>query len=119
MDLERYQQRLQALERELAGRIARDIASARDTTDDQTDPSDRSVVDELRDEYYGLAETDSEILAQVRAALGRLEDGTFGQCVVDGEPIAAPRLEAVPWTPYCIRHQEQLEAVTGMRTPRA
>ena len=119
MDLERHRQRLQTLERELEERIARDIASARDTTDDQTDPSDRSVVDELRDEYFGLAETDSEILAHVRAALGRLDDGTFGQCVVDGEPIAEPRLEAVPWTPYCIRHQEEQEAASGMRTPRA
>ena len=49
-------------------------------------------------------------LEHIRDALQRIEDGTFGRCVVDGEPIEKKRLEAVPWTPYCLKHQEQLEA---------
>ena len=46
-----------------------------------------------------LAETDSAILAQVRAALARIADGTYGRCTVDGGPIDEKRLESVPWTP--------------------
>jgi RNA polymerase-binding transcription factor DksA len=119
MDTARYRQRLLALERELDARIARDVAAAHDTREDQPDPGDQGVVDELREGYLGLAETDSEILANVRAALGRIDAGTFGLCAVDSEPIPEARLDAVPWTPYCVRHQEELEAVEGLRTPRS
>jgi DnaK suppressor protein len=119
VDTETYRQRLVAIERELVERIERGVAAVRDTADDQGDPGDQSVVHELRDEFFGLAETDSEILANVRAALGRIDAGTFGLCLVDAEPIASARLDAVPWTPYCIHHQEQLEAASQMRTPRA
>jgi hypothetical protein len=34
----------------------------------------------------------------------RVEDGTFGTCVVDGGRIEEQRVEAVPWTPYCLKH---------------
>ena len=41
-------------------------------------------------------------LVLVDAAVARLEDGTFGTCVRCGKPIAAARLEALPWAAYCI-----------------
>ena len=44
----------------------------------------------------GLAE-----ITQIRAALARIEDGTYGACVRCGEPIAEARLDALPWTPLC------------------
>ena len=53
----------------------------------------------------------------MRAALRRIEDGTYGRCVVDGEPIDQPRLEAVPWTPYCLKHQSELEERAATGTP--
>jgi RNA polymerase-binding transcription factor DksA len=42
-------------------------------------------------------------ISQIRAALRRIEDGTYGQCVRCGEDIAEPRLDAIPWTPLCRR----------------
>jgi RNA polymerase-binding protein DksA len=41
-------------------------------------------------------------LALVDDALERLATGTFGTCVRCGRPIAANRLEALPWAPRCI-----------------
>src|SRR5262245_4576779 len=41
-------------------------------------------------------------LALVDAALERLAAGTFGTCVRCGQPIAAERLESLPWAPRCI-----------------
>jgi RNA polymerase-binding transcription factor DksA len=32
--------------------------------------------------------------------------------VVDGAPIEEKRLEAVPWTPYCLKHQQLLEGAS-------
>jgi len=46
----------------------------------------------------------------VEEALARIDAGTYGLCVVDGESIDAKRLEAMPWTPYCLKHQTSLEA---------
>jgi RNA polymerase-binding transcription factor DksA len=54
---------------------------------------------------------------QVREALGRVAAGTFGTCVVDGGPIEEARLEAVPWTPYCLKHERRLAAATSPKTP--
>jgi DnaK suppressor protein len=41
-------------------------------------------------------------IAQIRAALGRIEDGTYGICVTCGESIAPARLEALPFAQHCI-----------------
>ena len=46
------------------------------------------------------------MLRNVRAALGRIRDGSYGTCLHCEEEIKPRRLEAVPWTPYCIRCQE-------------
>jgi RNA polymerase-binding transcription factor DksA len=40
-------------------------------------------------------------IAQIRLALGRIADGTYGHCARCGEEIAEARLQAIPWTPYC------------------
>jgi RNA polymerase-binding transcription factor len=49
-----------------------------------------------------LRDRTDQQLALVEAAIDRLDDGTFGTCVRCGQPIAAERLEALPWAPRCI-----------------
>ena len=49
---------------------------------------------------------ESNLLRNVRAALARVADGTYGTCLHCEEDIKPKRLEAVPWAPYCIRCQE-------------
>jgi DnaK suppressor protein len=49
---------------------------------------------------------ESNLLRNVRAALRRIEDGSFGVCVHCDEEISPKRVAAVPWTPYCIQCQE-------------
>ena len=43
-------------------------------------------------------------IALIDDALERMRRGTYGTCVVCGEPIPLERLETLPWTPYCLRH---------------
>lgn len=40
-------------------------------------------------------------LAYLKAAMGRIEDGTFGTCLQCNDPISEARLEAVPYAPLC------------------
>ena len=115
MDVEKYRQRLLVLERELVRKLEREVDAARASAADQPDPGDRSVADELREAYFTLAQSDSQLLTDVRGALRRIEDCAYGRCVVDGGPIEEERLEAVPWTAFCARHKQAVER--PVRTP--
>ena len=43
-----------------------------------------------------------EQLAEVKAALAKFEEGTYGKCEECGKPIAPERLEAVPYARLCV-----------------
>ena len=106
-----YKKRLLELEKTLSASIGRAIAGAREQNIDTAhDSGDSSVAEETASDEFTVAELDSTVLQQVRDALTRIERGTFGTCVVDGGPIETKRLDAVPWTPYCLQHQQLLEA---------
>jgi len=108
MNIEHFKKRLQDKQRELESSLAtlesegRDFGEAevRDSTDDATTSQATS---ESFDEGTILSQT----LEQVRNALDRIQNGTFGKCVDCGRPIEPARLEAIPWTPYCLAHQEK------------
>jgi DnaK suppressor protein len=56
-------------------------------------------------------------LRNARAALRRIEEGSFGTCQECEEDIHPKRLAAVPWTPFCIECQEALDRnPDGMKT---
>jgi DnaK suppressor protein len=118
MNVEEYKRRLLELEARLSARTAGKRESAREqVVDTPADAGDLSVASEAQSEDFTAAELDATVLQQVRDALGRIDNGTYGQCVVDGEPIEPKRLEAVPWTPYCLKHQKLLEAALQPRMP--
>jgi len=121
MNVQEYKRRLLQLETQLSTRAMRARERARvqviDSAGDTGDTGDASVTDETVNQDFTEAELDATVLQQVRDALRRVDDGTFGRCVVDGGPIEPKRLEAVPWTPYCLKHQQLLEAASRPRTP--
>jgi DnaK suppressor protein len=49
---------------------------------------------------------ESSLLRNIRGALARVADGSYGICMHCDEEIKAKRLDAVPWTKYCITCQE-------------
>lgn len=55
------------------------------------------------------------ILAQVNAALERMNEGTYGICQRCGKPIGNERLEAFPYVAYCIECQSRLEREEALR----
>jgi RNA polymerase-binding protein DksA len=75
--------------------------------------SDNHLADSASETYEreleeGLEEDAQAQLREVDAALGRIEDGTFGTCTACGKKIPAARLEAVPWTTLCIDDARRL-----------
>ena len=63
----------------------------------------------MRELDEGLEENADHLIGEVEAALGRIEDGTYGTCAVCGKPIASERLEAVPWATLCIEDKRAQE----------
>jgi len=63
----------------------------------------------LRQRRAVLAGRDSAEVAAIDAALERLKNGTFGQCLRCGVAISAGRLQAQPSAATCLACQEQQE----------
>jgi RNA polymerase-binding protein DksA len=89
--------------------------SLEDETDELSTASDNHMGDVAADTLnreidYGLEQDAGQVLAEIDAALQRIEDGSYGKCTQGGEEIPAERLEAVPWVRLCIDHARQAEA---------
>jgi len=114
MDIQHYKQRLIDLEKSLAARVGREAGYGREQfIDSAHDLGDASVAGETASEEFTEAEHTGAVLQQVREALGRVAAGTFGRCVVDGEPIEERRLEAVPTARYDAACQTEIENAKG------
>ena len=90
--------RLARLEREQAGIIA---AAQSANADDEHDPEGATIAFE-REHTAALAARAREHLADLDAALARLDAGRYGTCVRCGAPVSPARLEARPAAATCI-----------------
>jgi DnaK suppressor protein len=61
------------------------------------------VFEQQRD--LALRDRNAAHLAELEAALARLDDGSYGTCLRCGRPIAPERLDALPWAAHCIECQ--------------
>jgi RNA polymerase-binding protein DksA len=94
------------LERENPGSISDELGELADGgTDNHLGDTATAMYDRELDE--GLEGGARETLAEIDAALQRIEDGTYGICEVCGKPIGAERLAAIPWTRLCIDDQRR------------
>ena len=58
-----------------------------------------------RDLAIRSVDRESRLLRQVKAALRRFHDGSFGTCVDCDNEISPKRLAAVPWADRCLQCQ--------------
>ena len=56
-----------------------------------------------------ILDRDSNTLRQIRRALSRIANGTYGVCLHCEEDILPKRMAAVPWAAFCIKCQEQID----------
>lgn len=108
MNLDHYKTILLAKERELTEEMARFRDEALDTkTADVEDPIDAATTSINQGTVTQEGELAYDTLTMVRDALRRIDEGTYGICVDCGEQVEPARLDAVPWTPYCLKDQEK------------
>lgn len=64
-----------------------------------------------------LMESEEATLEQIEAALERIEEGVYGQCVECEGRILKARLNAIPFTPHCVKCASKLQG-NSRPTPR-
>ncbi|MDX6474717.1 MAG: hypothetical protein QOH95_228 [Gaiellaceae bacterium] len=94
------------LEKENPGSLSDELGElAEGGTDNHLGDTATAMYDRELDE--GLEEGAQQTIAEIDAALQRIEDGSYGTCEVCGKPIGAERLSAIPWARLCIDDQRR------------
>ena len=99
-DVRRFQERLKAQRDAIESRIATNKRGVQETVRDESgvgDSGDESNLLSERDVEIDETDLDRKELAQVKRALERIEQGTYGLSEVSGKPIPIERLEAIPY----------------------
>jgi DnaK suppressor protein len=108
-DLNKYKTILETKQEELEhlvrNRDAITIEKSADALDEVQHASERELA--IRN-----LDRESNLLRNVRSALRRIDDGSFGICMHCEEEISPKRVAAVPWAPFCIQCQEQADRHT-------
>jgi DnaK suppressor protein len=114
-DLQTYRRRLRDAASRLSGEVAtlqgeamRPTGSqAGGASDEQADPGAQAADESLA---LTLLDTEAGTLAEVTAALERIDRGTFGRCESCGRAVAKARLDIMPHARRCINCARRAEA---------
>lgn len=108
--LQRFKKTLETRHRELQHGLHKGrkemLASQPDRAKDEADRATTSIASEIEHQQKAR---DRALLNLVHAALMRVRDGTFGECLNCGQEINQKRIEAIPWVRYCITCQELID----------
>ena len=75
----------------------------------QPDLADRASLEAERAIELRTRARERKLISKINAALGRLDDGTYGYCLETDQPIGIRRLEARPIATLSIEAQERHE----------
>ena len=73
------------------------------------DAGESSEADIQEDIEFALIQMKAETLNKINEALGRLDEGSYGNCFECGDEIAQPRLRALPFAVRCKDCEEARE----------
>jgi DnaK suppressor protein len=108
--VEKFKEQLETRRDELKKIVARNEQDGRDADiANAQDIADRAANSYTKEFLFHQSNSERQMLQLIEGALSRLREGAFGECVNCGNEINPKRLEAVPWTRYCIACQEKLE----------
>ena len=102
-ELNKYKATLEAKQAELAGGLRNREGITIEKTADALDEVQLAGERELA---IRNLDREANLLRSVRLALARVADGSYGVCLHCEEDISPKRLNAVPWTSFCLKCQE-------------
>ena len=115
--LDYFRNLLLELRRQAIEDLRADRATALEGDDGVEDAGEMSELDLNRSTAFTLGSRQSQFIEEIDEALGRIEDGTYGQCSRCGKPLDEERLKAMPTAKYDAECQAAIEAAQGIETP--
>ncbi len=79
--------------------------------DNFPDPTDRATAESDRNFLLRIRDRERKLIAKIREALERVDEGTFGECDNCGDDIGVKRLKARPVTTLCIDCKTEMESI--------
>jgi DnaK suppressor protein len=108
--IEQFSHDLEIQRREILGSLRQLEQETRSLEIESTqDAADQCVTSMSKEALFQQSSQRRTILRRIEAALRRIDDGSFGVCVNCGNDIPARRLQALPWTQFCLQCQEEIE----------
>ena len=108
--LAQFKTMLESVQRQLRPAVGKTVRDGRDiSVESAADPADCAVNANLREFLFRQAHERHRLLQAADGALERIAQGTFGKCLSCDALISTKRLQAVPWTLYCVECQEKRE----------
>ena len=104
-----FRQRLLGWKEEILRESTQTLIHLQEDTTQEPDIADRASTESERALELRTRDRQRKLIAQIDAALKRIEDGTYGYCEESGDPISLRRLEARPIATLSIEAQERHE----------
>src|SRR5215213_733556 len=107
---QQYEDALRQKQNQLLESYQRDKAAGNAQPDDGIqDLADKAASAYSKELNFSLSDGERNLLMLIDEAFARMKAGNYGTCTNCGATIGEKRLQAVPWTPFCIDCQELQE----------
>jgi len=103
---EYYRRKLANWKNEILREAQDTLVALQTESENHPDLADRASSETDRAIELRARDRQRKLIAKINAAIGRIDDGTYGYCEVTGEPISLRRLEARPIATMSIEAQE-------------
>jgi len=106
---EYFRERLLSWKEDILREAKETLQHLQDENQNHPDLADRASSETDRAIELRARDRQRKLIAKIEAALGRIDEGTYGYCEETGEPISLRRLEARPIATLSVEAQERHE----------
>lgn len=115
MDVEQFREKLELQKAETREWLHRTEEEQKGLAEDRPpERGDFCIESTAREYVFARLSQQRRLLNRIERSLERIHCGTFGECTSCGEEISHKRLNAMPWTEYCLHCQDERERLTRL-----
>jgi DnaK suppressor protein len=107
--LDFFRDRLDNMSKDLLVEADKTLSEMTDNNENYPDPTDRATVESDRNFELRIRDRERKLLAKIKSAIERIDEGSYGECDGCGDDISIPRLKARPVTTLCIECKTKQE----------
>jgi len=107
-----FRAKLEAMSQDILNEAEKTLLEMTDQNDNYPDPADRATAESNRNFELRIRDRERKLLAKIKEAIERIDNGIYGICESCEDEISVKRLEARPVTTLCVKcktAQEQHE----------